>query len=348
MNPRNSGFRWNKNLAIFTLISVCASAAWAGNAHKRVPLRAPGGGCNDHWGNNCPFVMPSDGYLYLHQMGGEAGGVTTFGVGTSPNDFVSYYTGLPNNPNPRGEVLVGYFTAGTTIHFGMYTTYGGDAGWAFSVNNDLASVEAFTDIHDSLGMDGGIIEQTGQDRWLLHLDDALSYLYGDDNNDVLMQIRISSTMSSEGTCNDHWGNNCPFVMPSDGYLYLQQMGGTGGGVTTFGIGTSQNDFVPYYTGLPADPHPTGEVLAGFFTAGATIHLGMYTTFAGGAGWAFSVDNDLASVEAFTDIYDSLAMGGSIIQQTSQNTWLLHLDDALSYLYGDNNNDVLMQLRVSAQ
>jgi len=35
------------------------------------------------------FVMPSDGYLYLQQMGGEAAGITTFGVGTSPSDFVS-------------------------------------------------------------------------------------------------------------------------------------------------------------------------------------------------------------------------------------------------------------------
>jgi len=34
------------------------------------------------------FVMPSDGYLYLQQMGGEAAGITTFGVGTSPSEFV--------------------------------------------------------------------------------------------------------------------------------------------------------------------------------------------------------------------------------------------------------------------
>src|SRR5208283_360968 len=111
--------------------------------------------------------------------GGQAGGVTTFGLGTSPNDFVPYYTGLPNDPNPTGEVLVGFFAAGTTIHFGMYTTFAGDAGWAFSVDNDVASVVAFTDINDSLGMGGSIIQQTGPDTWLLHLDDALSYLYDD-------------------------------------------------------------------------------------------------------------------------------------------------------------------------
>ena len=33
------------------------------------------------------FVMPFTGDLYLQQMGGEAGGVTQFGVGTSPTNF---------------------------------------------------------------------------------------------------------------------------------------------------------------------------------------------------------------------------------------------------------------------
>jgi hypothetical protein len=49
------------------------------------------------------FVMPFTGDLYLQQMGGEAGGVTMFGLGTSPANFVPYYSGLPNNPSPQAK-----------------------------------------------------------------------------------------------------------------------------------------------------------------------------------------------------------------------------------------------------
>jgi len=38
--------------------------------------------------------------------------------------------------------------------------------------------------------------------------------------------------------------------------------------------------------------------------------------------------------------------GSIIQQTSGNTWVLHLDDAQSYLVDDDDNDVLIRLQIS--
>ena len=137
------------------------------------------------------FVMPIDGNLFLQQMGGEAGGVTSFGLGTSPSNFDVLYTGLPNNPSPVGEVLAGFFTAGTTIHFGEFTTFAGLEGYAFSNGTDQASVVAFSDIDDSLGMGGSIIQQTGQDTWLLHLDDAVSYLFDDDDNDVLMQLRVA-------------------------------------------------------------------------------------------------------------------------------------------------------------
>lgn len=137
------------------------------------------------------FVMPFTGDLYLQQMGGEASGVTMFGLGTSPSNFVPYYSGLPNNPNPTGEVLVGLFNAGTTVHFGEFTEFAGQSGYAFSNGTDPASIVAFSDVDNSLGMGGSIIQRTGPDTWLLHLDDALSYLYDDDDNDVLMQVRVA-------------------------------------------------------------------------------------------------------------------------------------------------------------
>lgn len=78
------------------------------------------------------FVMPVNGTLYLQQKGGSAGATTECGIGTSPANFVKYHSGLPNNPNPVGEVLVGTFTKGTVINFGMFTQLGSQSGWAFT------------------------------------------------------------------------------------------------------------------------------------------------------------------------------------------------------------------------
>lgn len=144
--------------------------------------------------SNCiedAFVMPYDGTLYLQQKGGEAGAITDFGIGTSPTNFVKYYSGLPNSPNPTGEVKVGYFTKGTAINFGMFTQFGSQSGWAFSAGSAAPSVVTFSDVDNSLHMGGKITQQTSATTWLLHLDDALSYLYDDDDNDVLMQIRVA-------------------------------------------------------------------------------------------------------------------------------------------------------------
>jgi hypothetical protein len=134
------------------------------------------------------FVMPYNATMYLQQMGGSAGAITTFGIGTTPSNFTPDYTGLPNDPNPTGQVLIGSFAAGTLIDFGMYSTFGSENGWAFSTGTDQASLVSFADLSNSLGLNHGITQQTTSSTWVLHLDDALSYLYDDDNNDVLMEI----------------------------------------------------------------------------------------------------------------------------------------------------------------
>jgi Bacterial Ig-like domain (group 3)/FG-GAP-like repeat/FG-GAP repeat len=136
------------------------------------------------------FVMPVTGTLYLQQEGGSAAATTSFGTGTSAKNLVFYYTGLPNNPNPTGEVTLGTFTAGTLVNFGMYTTFGSQSGYAFSTGTDQASLVAFADLSNSLGMNHGVTQQTSSTTWLLHLDDAVSYLYDDDNNDVLMELIV--------------------------------------------------------------------------------------------------------------------------------------------------------------
>lgn len=137
------------------------------------------------------FIMPFGGYLSIQFVGGEAGGVTTFGLGTSPSNFVALFSGLPNSPSSLSPINVGFFAAGVTIHFGMFTTFGGSSGWAFSNGTDQASLVAFSDIDNSLGLGGSIIQQTSGNTWVLHLDDALSYLVDDDDNDVRIRLQIT-------------------------------------------------------------------------------------------------------------------------------------------------------------
>lgn len=133
------------------------------------------------------FTVPFDGEVYLSPEGGFAAASTKFGLGTAPENFVQVFEGLPNNPSPDAEVLIGTYSAGDVIDFGMFTTFG-SSQWAFSTGNDSASLKAFTDTNNSLGFGGNVIEQTGPDTWLMHLDDARTV--DDDDNDVLIGIRV--------------------------------------------------------------------------------------------------------------------------------------------------------------
>jgi PEP-CTERM motif-containing protein len=75
---------------------------------------------------------------------------------------------------------------------------------------------------------------------------------------------------------------------------------------------------------------------------------MFTTSGGSSGWAFSNGTDQASLVAFSDIDNSLHLGGSVIQRNSGNAWILHLDNALSYLVDDDDNDVRIRLTITSK
>jgi len=137
------------------------------------------------------FTVPYDATLYLAPLGGDAGAVTEFGLGTSPANAVSIFTGLPGNPIPPGEVEIGFFAAGTALDFYEKTDWGGTL-WAFSADTvSDASRCAFMDLDNSLGYGGSIVEQISLTTWTLHLDDAGSYTFDDDDNDVLIQLRLA-------------------------------------------------------------------------------------------------------------------------------------------------------------
>ncbi len=136
------------------------------------------------------FSVPYDAVLFVAPMGGGAGATSDFGLGTSQADAVPILHGLPNYPNPSGEVHVGNVARGSPLHFYQRTEFGG-VYWAFSIDTITdASRYAFIDLDDSLGFGGSIIEQTGPTTWLLHMDDAASFYYDDDDDDVLVQLRL--------------------------------------------------------------------------------------------------------------------------------------------------------------
>lgn len=160
--------------ALLVLLALAPTAAWADS----IPITE--------------FVMPTSGYVSFEFIGGSAGGVTQFGLGTSPSNFIGLLSGLPNTPSSLKIINAGFYSAGSIVQMGMFTTFAGMSGWAFSSGADQASIIAFSDTHDTLGLGGSIYQQTGAHTWVLHLDDALSYLYDDDNNDVLLKMRITN------------------------------------------------------------------------------------------------------------------------------------------------------------
>jgi len=138
-----------------------------------------------------------------------------------------------------------------------------------------------------------------------------------------------------------------FVAPYTGTLYISCAGGSAAATSTFGTGTSQANFVPYLTGLPQSCSTT-PVSIGKVNAGQTVQFGMSTLWNGQTYWAFSGGTDTGSLVAFTDVCNSLGMGGSILQQTSSSTWVMHLDDAAHYTISScEANNILIQLTLVA-
>lgn len=138
-----------------------------------------------------------------------------------------------------------------------------------------------------------------------------------------------------------------FVAPYAGTLYLQCVGGSAGATSQFGVGTTSSNFVPYLKGLPSSC-PTAEVQVGAVSAGQAIQFGISTSWEGQTYWAFSSGTDQGSRVAFSDVCNSLGMGGSILQQTSSATWVMHLNDAAHYTISQcEANNILIQVRLAA-
>ena len=137
-----------------------------------------------------------------------------------------------------------------------------------------------------------------------------------------------------------------FTVPFDSEAFFRPVGpGGAAAVTEFGLLTADNTRIPLFTGLPNNPVPNGEILGGIFSSGQNLDFYMSSFWHDATYFAASNGTDLASRVAFMDLNNSLRLGGRTVEQTSQNTWLLHLDDAASFNVDDNNSDVLIQIRL---
>jgi hypothetical protein len=136
------------------------------------------------------FVAPYAGTVFIRCIGGSAGATSDFGTGTNSADWTPYLHSLPSQ---TGEVRIGNVTAGQVVPFAMRTDWLGKEYWAFSTVSDPASTTAFGDTDNSLKMGGRVIEQTGPDTWVMHLDDAASFTVDDNDADFLIQIRLVRT-----------------------------------------------------------------------------------------------------------------------------------------------------------
>jgi DnaJ domain len=131
------------------------------------------------------FVVPYDSIMFLTPLGGDAGGDTEFGLGESVADHGPIFTGLPNHPSHVHELRIGRFREGSKPCFYLKT----NGAWAFmKPGTNREAIETFADRDNSLGGGGTVVEKTGPDTWVLHLDDVGSN--DDDDDDVLIQIRL--------------------------------------------------------------------------------------------------------------------------------------------------------------
>lgn len=146
--------------------------------------------------NAAYFSIPYDAEVYISFFGGEAAANTEFGIGTSGGNRTTLLTNLPNNPTPTAEVFAGSFATGTLLDFYQITDWHYGTYWAFSDNTDQASNIAFLDVNNSLNLGGSTIQRISDSQWLFHLDDAASYNVDDDNNDIVLQMRLAAVSSN--------------------------------------------------------------------------------------------------------------------------------------------------------
>lgn len=132
-----------------------------------------------------------------------------------------------------------------------------------------------------------------------------------------------------------------FTIPYDADVYIKHLNGSF--FTEFGRIDAEDEEIVIF---PVRTPGSTEVGLGEFLAGSGLDFYIKTSF-GGNFVTYSNVLDERALVAFFDTDNSLGLGGSAIQRTGANTWLLNLDDAASLAFDDDDNDYRVQIRLVA-
>ena len=125
-------------------------------------------------------------------------GIGTPAIGSLPSErqvvfTLHLYRDSLDSVTPSATVNMGYFPAGSALDFYQISDYYGSF-WAFSSHAGSArtpsDIAVFSDPDNSLGFGGTVVEVLSVDDWVLHLDDAASFAFDDDDNELLIRVFV--------------------------------------------------------------------------------------------------------------------------------------------------------------
>lgn len=151
------------------------------------------------------ITTTTSGNLMFEYLWGEAGpSLQEFGLGTPDTNStpeqreVIFKINYRDNGTvaPASIVNMGYFYAGSSLDFYNLSDWQGPL-YAFSSNLEnsptLSDLAVFQDTNNSLNLGGSIVKNLGVDVWELYLDDAWSYKYDDDDNEMVIRVWVDQS-----------------------------------------------------------------------------------------------------------------------------------------------------------
>ncbi len=142
------------------------------------------------------LTTPVSGNILFEFLSGNGGSSTQiFGLDLSEGkrEIFTIQLGEQVEVLPGNIVDMGYFPAGAVLEFYNHSNWSGDH-WAYSKNltdsPTASDLSVFTDTNNSLGFGGSIIESVDQYTWILHMDDAASFMVDDDDNEMVIKMSI--------------------------------------------------------------------------------------------------------------------------------------------------------------
>jgi hypothetical protein len=115
------------------------------------------------------------------------------------SNFVALLNSVPQSC-PTDEVVLGHVSAGQKIPFGIHTLWQGQDYYAFSTNRDEASLVSFSDVYNTLGFGGKILQDAGPNTWIMHLNDAAHYTIAlNMANNIVIGVRLAPDVDPSQT-----------------------------------------------------------------------------------------------------------------------------------------------------